>query len=133
VVFAPAIIARHGDFLTHKIDAVQRLLLNNSLADWLIAGIVAIAVWSGLWILRRLIASRYEKYAAAEHRMPLRLIAYLIGNTKQFLFFAIALYAAQTSLTLPATIRHIVSNIVLILILLQVGLWADEPYVSIWR
>jgi small-conductance mechanosensitive channel len=73
-----------------------------------------------------LIASRYEKYAAAEHRMPLRLIAYLIGNTKQFLFFAIALYAAQTSLTLPATIRHIVSNIVLILILLQVGLWAGR-------
>jgi small-conductance mechanosensitive channel len=115
-----------GDFLSHKIDAAQRLLLSNSLTDWLIAGIVAIAVWSGLWVLRQFIASRYKKYSAAQHRMPIRLIAYLIGNTKQFLFIAIALYAAQVSLTLPDRVQHIVSNIVLILVLLQVGLWAGR-------
>ena len=115
-----------GAFFSHKLDAVQRLLLSNSISDWLIAGIVAVAVWSGLWILRRLIASRYKKYSVAQHRLPLRLIAYLAGNTRQFLFFAIALYAAQDSLNLPARIQYIVSRFVLILILLQAGLWAGR-------
>ena len=114
------------DFLSHKIAAVQRLLLGNSLMDWLLAGVVAVAVWSGLWILRQLIASRYKKHAAARQRMPIRLIAHLIGNTRQFLFAAIALYAAEGSLTLPDGFRHTVSDIVLILILLQVGLWAGR-------
>jgi small-conductance mechanosensitive channel len=113
-----------GAFFSHKIDVVQRLLLSNPLSDWLMAGIVAVAVWSGLWILRRLIASRYNKYASAQHRMPIRLIADLVGNTKQFLFFAIALYAAQDGLILPDKIEQVVSHFVLILILLQVGLWA---------
>src|SRR6202166_5114935 len=115
-----------GAFFSHKIDAVQRLLLSNSISDWLIAGIVAVAVWSGLWILRQLIASRYKKYSVAQHRLPLRLIAYLAGNTRQFLFFAIALYAAQDSLNLPDRIQYIVSRFVLILILLQAGLWAGR-------
>ena len=113
-------------YLTHKIASVQLLLLSNPLTDWLLAGVIGVAVWSLLWIARRLIASRYKKYSAARHRMPVRLLAYLIGNTKQFLFIAIALEAAQTSLILPDGVEHIVSNIVLILILLQVGLWAGR-------
>jgi small-conductance mechanosensitive channel len=76
--------------------------------------------------VRHLVASRYKKYSAAQHRMPIRLLAYLIGNTKQFLFVAIALDAAQASLTLPDRIGRAVFNIVLILVLLQVGLWAGR-------
>ena len=115
-----------SDYLTHKINVVQELFRSNSLTDWLIAGIVAVAVWSALWIVRRLVASRYEKYAAAQNRMPIRLLAYLVGNTKQFFLLAIALDAAQTGLTLPDKIQHIISAVVLILILLQIGFWAGR-------
>jgi len=113
-----------GEYLSHKIEAVQRLLLGNSLMDWLVAGIVAAAVWSGLWILRRLSASRYKKYSDAAHRAPLRLVSFLVGNTTQLLFLAVALYAAQESLTLPDKVHHYVYNISLMLFLVQVGLWA---------
>lgn len=115
-----------GEFLSHKIQSMQQLLLGNSLTDWLIAGIVAVAVWAALWILRHFTASRYDKLSAAQQRMPLRLIGYLIGNTRQFLFFALALYAAQASLTLPEGVGRIISDIVMLLILLQVGLWAGR-------
>jgi small-conductance mechanosensitive channel len=115
-----------GDYLAHQLGALQRVLAGNSLTEWLIAGVVGVAVWFGLWILRQLIAAHYKKYASAQHRLPIRLLAYLIGNTKQFLFFAIALYAAQESVSLPPRIEHILSNAVLILILLQVGLWAGR-------
>jgi small-conductance mechanosensitive channel len=115
-----------GDYLSHKIDAVHRLLLGNSLMDWLVAGIVAVAIWSVLWILRRFIASRYKKYSAGRHAGPIRLIAYLLGNTTQLFFFGVALYAAQESLALPDRIQHAIDNIVSILILVQIGLWAGR-------
>jgi len=115
-----------SDYLSHKIESVHQLLLSNSLTEWLIAGIVALAVWSGLWILRRLTAAHYKRYSAAHNRLPIRLLAYLIGNTKQFFFLAIALDAAQAGLTLPERIQHVVSAFVLILILVQVGIWAGR-------
>jgi small-conductance mechanosensitive channel len=113
-----------GEYLSHKIEAVQLLLLGNSLTDWLVAGIVTVAVWSGLWILRRLFASRYKKYSGTAHRAPLRVVTFLVGNTTQLLFLAVALYAAQESLTLPDKIDHYIHNISLMLFLIQVGLWA---------
>ena len=113
-----------GEYLSHKIEAVQLLLLGNSLTDWLVAGIVAIAVWSGLWVLRRLFASRYKKYSGASRPAPIRLITFLVGNTTQLLFLGAALYAAQESLTLPDRFQRGVDNVALMLFLVQVGLWA---------
>ena len=47
-----------------------RVYYGNSVADWVTAGIVAAAVWSGLWIVRRFMAARGRRYAAA-HRLTL--------------------------------------------------------------
>jgi small-conductance mechanosensitive channel len=115
-----------SEFLSKKLGAVQALLLGIPPAEWLLAGIVGVLVWAALWILRDLIASRYQKYANTKNPTPLRLIAYLIGNTTQILFFAVALDAAQESLTLPDKMQRIVSNTVMILILVQIGLWAGR-------
>jgi small-conductance mechanosensitive channel len=113
-----------GEYLSKKLGTVQALLLGIPATDWLIAGILGVIVWASLWIVRDLIASRYKKYAAANNPTLLRLIGYLIGNTTQILFFAVALDVAQESLTLPDKVQRIVSNTVMILILIQIGLWA---------
>jgi small-conductance mechanosensitive channel len=115
-----------SEFLSKKLGLVQALLLGIPPTEWLIAGIIGVIVWAGLWILRDLIASRYQKHSSTKNPTLIRLIAYLIGNTKQVLFFAVALNAASESLTLPDTIRHSVSNTVMVLILIQVGLWAGR-------
>jgi small-conductance mechanosensitive channel len=115
-----------SDFISKKISAFQALLLGIPPADWLISAIVFVIVWAALWIVRELIAARYKKSAANRNPTLFRLIAYLIGNTKQFLFFAVALDAAQESLTLPDKVQRIVSTTVMILILVQVGLWAGR-------
>src|ERR1700761_6668461 len=101
-------------------------LRGNTLTEWLIASCIAVAVWFALWVVRQLIASRYEKYSSASSPTVIRLIGYLIGNTKQILFLAIAIYAAEEYLTLPPKVEHVVSNTALILILIQVGLWAGR-------
>jgi small-conductance mechanosensitive channel len=105
---------------------VQALLLGIPATEWLIAGVIFAVAWAGLWILRDLIASRYQKYSSSKNPTLIRLIAYMIGNTKQILFFAVALDAARASLTLPDKVQHGVSNAVMILILIQVGLWAGR-------
>jgi small-conductance mechanosensitive channel len=115
-----------ADFLTHTLGVSERIYYGNSVADWLIAGAVAFAVWSALSLVRRLVAARYQKYSTAHHSTPVRLIFYLLGYTKQFLFLAIALDAGQESLTFPTKLQHVISNSVLTLILLQVGLWAGR-------
>jgi small-conductance mechanosensitive channel len=114
------------EILKASLGIPDRVLYGNSIADWIRAGIVVIAVWAVLWILRRLVASRYRQYAAANHPTPIRMLAYLIGNTRQILFLGIALMAADECLTFPPKLQHVVSNAALILILLQAGIWAGR-------
>ncbi|MDB6084271.1 MAG: mechanosensitive ion channel protein MscS [Gammaproteobacteria bacterium] len=115
-----------ADFLNATLGVSERIFYGNSLADWLVAGIVAGSVWSGLSLLRRLIAGRSARYSTNHRSTLIRLAFYLIGNTKQLLVLAVALYAGQESLTFPPKLQHVVSNVVLILVLLQVGLWAGR-------
>lgn len=113
-------------FFTHYLGVSERIFYGNSIADWLIAGSVALAVWLGLSLVRRVVGSRYKNYSTTGYSTPVRLLFYLVGNTKQFLFFAIALDAGQENLTFPPRLQHLVSNFVLILVLIQVGLWAGR-------
>ena len=46
------------DFRNVTLGASERIFYGNSIADWLIAGIVAVAVWSSLSLLRRLFVAR---------------------------------------------------------------------------
>jgi len=115
-----------ADFITHTLGASERIFYGNSIADWLVAGILGLAVWSALSLMRRLIAARSKRYAGDHRRAPIRLLFYLAGNTKQFFFLALALYAGQEGLTLTPRLQHAVSNAALILVLLQVGLWAGR-------
>jgi small-conductance mechanosensitive channel len=123
---AAAYNSRMGEYLSKKIGALQALLLGIPPTEWLIAGVVGVVVWASLWIVRDLVASRYKKNSTARNPTLFRLIGYLIGNTKQILFFAVALDVAQESLTLPDRVQRTVSNTVMILILIQIGLWAGR-------
>ena len=114
------------DVLAHTLGISERVYYGNSVADWVIAVAVAVAVWSALSIVRRLVAARARKYATAHRSTPVRLIFYLLGYTKQLLFFAMAVYAAQENLTFPPKLQHIITNSVLTLILFQVGVWAGR-------
>jgi len=115
-----------SDFITHTLGASERIFYGNAIADWILAGVIAVAVWSVLSIVRRFVAARYQRYSSAKYSTPVRLAFYLAGNTKQFLFFAIAVDAAQEGLIFPPKLQHLISNFVLMLILIQVGLWAGR-------
>src|ERR1700678_3686379 len=113
-----------ADFLKKTLGLSEHIFFGNSLADWIVAGLVAAAVWIGLSVIRRVIFSRYKQYSMAGHPMPVRLIFYLLGNTKQFFVLALALYAGQEDLTFPPKAQRAVDDVVVVLLLLQIGLWA---------
>jgi len=102
----------------------ERLLYGNSIADWAVAGLLTVAVWAGLSLLRRLIAARYQHESTASHPTAIRLTFYLLASTRPFFVLALALYAGSASLTFPAKLEHAIDRAVLMLVLLQVGLWA---------
>jgi small-conductance mechanosensitive channel len=122
----PIIAATMAEFLKSTLGLSEHVFYGNSLADWVTAGLVASAVWVGLSLVRRLVASRYRRYSTAGHPTAVRLIFCLLGDTKQFVVLATALYAGQEDLTFPPKQQHIIDNAVLILSLLQVGLWAGR-------
>jgi small-conductance mechanosensitive channel len=114
------------DDLFKRLGITPVIFLGNSLRIWFVAGVAAVAAWAALWAVRQFIASRFEGYSTAKTPTLIRLIAYLVANTTQLFLFAMAVYAAQAGLSLPDRIEHIVSNVVMILVLIQVGLWAGR-------
>jgi small-conductance mechanosensitive channel len=104
----------------------ETIILGNSVVDWIGAALLIAAVWLALLLLRQLVASRYRSYTGEGHSTAVRLIAYLIGHTKYILIIAISLYAAAEFLTLPPPIHRICTSTIVILLLVQVGVWAGR-------
>jgi small-conductance mechanosensitive channel len=115
-----------GDFIKHTFETPERALYGNTIAEWIAAATITLGVYFGLWFVRGVVKRRHERYLTAAHPTPVRLLAYLAGNTKQILFLGLALYAANESLTLPLKIERGLRNVALLLVLLQAGLWAGR-------
>ncbi|MFO1468910.1 MAG: mechanosensitive ion channel family protein [Steroidobacteraceae bacterium] len=113
--------------LIHELLGVSEAqLYGNSLVDWVEAAILVALIWSALLLLRKVIASRYRRFTGEGHLTAIRLFAYLIGHTRHLVFIAVALYAAEEFLTFPPRIHTISTNIIVILLLVQVGIWAGR-------
>jgi small-conductance mechanosensitive channel len=112
------------DWLQHTLGLSEHLFHGNSLADWAVAGFVAVSTWLGLSIVRRLFVARSKRSATSGRPAPVRLIVHLLAHTKQFLLIALAVYAAQEDLVFPPKLQHIIDTTVVMAILLQLGLWA---------
>jgi small-conductance mechanosensitive channel len=113
-----------ADFLRHTWGLSVNVFYGNSLADWAVAAFVAVSVWLGLSIVRRLIVARSKHSKVSSRPAPVRLIFHLLAHTKQFLIVALAIYIGQEDLVFPAKLQHIVDSAVVMAILMQMGLWA---------
>ena len=102
----------------------ENTLLGNSPDAWLLAASLAAAAWAVLWLLRELIAIRYRRYLSGAGVPPIRILPDLAGSTRQFFMVAVALFAAQSNLTLPPHLHALLQRLLLVLMLLQAGIWA---------
>ena len=84
-----------GNLIKQTFETPERLLYGNSIAEWIGAAIIALAVWAALWFVRGIVTSRFKHYANIEHPTALSILAYLVGHTKQVLFAGAALYVIK--------------------------------------
>ncbi|OGD21744.1 MAG: mechanosensitive ion channel protein MscS [Candidatus Aminicenantes bacterium RBG_13_64_14] len=110
---------------------LERIFYHNTLGKWLIALIVAAAVWLVLMILRRVV---YRKVLAASRKTASPLdstVALLIRKIKTWFSLAVAVYAGSLVLTLPRHLTVALGKLALLALLLQGAVWGSE-IITFW-
>jgi small-conductance mechanosensitive channel len=99
-------------------------LLNNSLADWLLAGLAFLLTFTALPLARRYLEAQRRRYGGRELPVAVGLLAYLAAHTSRLVLWTTALYAAERILELPSRIDRLFDIAIVVGFWLQTGLWA---------
>ncbi|MBI4204776.1 MAG: mechanosensitive ion channel family protein [Betaproteobacteria bacterium] len=103
----------------------------NDLYDWALAGLLVVAVVCVLAVLKY---GATRVVGALARRTATELYGYLaqvIGATRIWLLFPLALYAGASALELPARLEHVVNLVVVVALVLQVVLWVNG-FIGFW-
>lgn len=109
---------------------LESTFLNNSVRNW-VAG-VGIGVVSFI-VLRVVVAVAAKRLHALAERTDTHwdeLLAQVLGKTKAWFIFVVAIYVAVQLLTLPERLLRYVDAATIILLLLQAGIWASTAVTS---
>lgn len=103
----------------------------NTLLDWLIAFVIALALIVALRHAQTLILHRLRAYADKTSSPLDDFAADIIGATRYLFLLAVAIYVGAQSLELPARTARIVSNVFVVALMLQLALWGHRA-VTFW-
>lgn len=98
-------------------------LLANPLRDWITALIIIAVVFAVLLFGRMFVARRVKRSLVPASQLR-ALLTDLVRRTRLYFMVVIALWAGSLLLTLSEHHEHVWRLIVLVVVLLQVGLWA---------
>jgi len=115
-----------SEFLSKKLGSVQELLLGIPATEWLIAGVIGAVVWASLWVLRDLIAFAIPEVFQRQESHADPALAYLIGNNQADSVLAVASMLRDKAWRSPTGFSTPRPTRAMILILIQVGLWAGR-------
>lgn len=107
-------------------DFLETTYLGNPLRVWLIAAAVAVAALTVLRIVKAVLHGRLAKMAARTAHDLNDLAAELVGNTRLFFLFFLAVYIGAQFVELPAKTAGLVRAVAVIAFLLQGAFWANE-------
>ena len=107
-------------------DLLQHEFLGNSAQRWLVAAGVALALLVSLMALRRALRGRLGRLLAAIPGRFDDILVQTVAATRSWALWAAALYGASHWLHLPGPVEQGLDRGVLVLALLQAGLWAHR-------
>jgi len=110
---------------------LERSFYNNTTQQWLIAAGITIISLIVIRILRGIVVHHLRAISEKTTTDIDDLITDLINKTKFFLLLAIAIYIGSLVLTLPQTLKAIITKIVIIAILAQGAIWGSG-LISFW-
>jgi small-conductance mechanosensitive channel len=115
----------HADMETMK-ELLDRTYFGNSLENWFIALTVASVLWIGLLTVRRLAVAALTRFGGKTPLLWRDLVVVLIPRTHTLFLLGLALLAASIPLELSERAGRLIRNVVVIVALVQLGLWANR-------
>jgi len=107
--------------------------LGNTVETWAIAVLACLTVSVVLGIVVRWLARRVAQLAARTKTRADDFAGDLLAHTKSFFFVAVGVLAGAQVLTLPGGVRTALLRGVVVVLLLQTGLWASALVVAILK
>lgn len=107
--------------------------LGNTLQTWGLALATSLAVSVVLGFVVRWLARRVAALAARTKTRADDFAGDLLARTKAFFFVAVGILAGAQTLTLPGGVRTVLLRAVLVVLLLQAGLWASALVVGLLK
>jgi small-conductance mechanosensitive channel len=104
---------------------LETSLYNNTIQQWLIAAGIAILSLIVIRILRGIIFHRLRAISEKTATELDDLITDLVYRTKFFLLLAVAIYIGSLALSLPQTMKDVITKVVIIAILAQGAIWGS--------
>lgn len=112
-------------------DLLQRVYIGNALQSWLIAVCILIIVFAVFKIILRVAIHKLSKLAAATDNEIDDLLVEMLKNTKFFILLVASAYVASYAITLKPSIAVLWQKAVILILILQLGLWASAG-ISFW-
>jgi small-conductance mechanosensitive channel len=105
------------------IDILEAAIRENSLRDWLLAGLVFVATFLVVPFVRGRIRAQQQKWHSRQNPL-LELISRLTGAASQLVVLSLALYFAEKLLALPPEIDRVFEVVIVFGATYQLALWA---------
>lgn len=105
---------------------LKKMFLQNSVEQWLIAIGVVCSVFIFMKFLEWFTAKKIAAWAKTTATEIDDLFVQVLGKTKLFFDFSVAIYIGSGLVRLPANVREIIGVMFVVAILLQVGFWGNS-------
>ena len=102
---------------------LDMVYLSNPLRDWLIAAAVALIVYAGANILRRLIIRQITALSSRTQNQADDLVADTLRRTKTYFLLFVSLYAASRVLELTDSMETALRFVGVIVVVAQIAVW----------
>lgn len=104
-------------------DFMAQVFLGNTLEDWLLALLVFLLTYAGYGLIKRYLLRRLSALARRADKDLDVLIGDLLGRTKAYLVFFLALYLASLALTLSPEIHDFLRTLAVVVLMIQLAFW----------
>lgn len=108
------------------LEWLQRPVYGNTLQQWALAVVVAVAAYYGLRILKRVLAAQAKRFAERWTSTWSSAAAGLFDTTRRWFLLIVAGYCGTLMVSLHPTVEQIAAGIAIVAAWLQVALWASS-------
>jgi small-conductance mechanosensitive channel len=106
-----------------NLDFLDQVVLGSSLLQWMLAVSATVATVLVLWIARGLASRRLAALAPRTDTRVDDVAAELIGRTRVLVLLVAGLFIGSLFLQLPDRVESILSSVLVIVLLVQIGIW----------